>query len=316
MVQIRTLVTSKEYSEFKNLVILLENSFAEINKNGTGIQQVRLAISPEFLLTASYVSLDPNCTTLELVNVIPLDFLAISVQSNRHRIIRLCYCTGINRYYELSERNNSSSVWRNWCDRIHFLNGQILTTAVSDLSINSKIDLASENDTLNPKHMSDADNIDEDPIKDVIHMLDLSESYSSKDEIGVIVNKSVFELVKSFSQSDGKCGKNDGKRDEKNVHCVPRFASGVSEKCENQLMLGQAIGGRSKKRISSIKSDETVLCSNDTVVMSDVKECVSDVSIYFSTRESIELVEKNVVDEESGEKTARLHIVYFIMKMN
>lgn len=92
--RIRRLLAS-EYTDFSDTIIV-ESSFAETNRNGRGIRQVSLALTPTKLIIAADVfrgnseffcprDLDPSIESFELISVYPLQYVTISVFSRRRR---------------------------------------------------------------------------------------------------------------------------------------------------------------------------------------------------------------------------------------
>lgn len=92
--RIKKLLAS-EYSDFSD-VILVESPFAETTRNGRGIRQVSLALTPSKLIVAADVfneksqffcprTLDPSIESFELISVYPLRCVNLSIFSRRRR---------------------------------------------------------------------------------------------------------------------------------------------------------------------------------------------------------------------------------------
>lgn len=86
---------ASEYTEFSDTV-LVESPFAETTRNGRGIRQVSLCLTPSKLIVAADVfkrntgyicprGLDPSIESFELISVYPLRCVTLSVFSRRHR---------------------------------------------------------------------------------------------------------------------------------------------------------------------------------------------------------------------------------------
>lgn len=84
-----------EYSDFSDTV-LVESPFAETTRNGRGIRQVSLALTPSKLIVAADVfkggsdffcprALDPSIESFELISLYPLQYIRLSVFSRRQR---------------------------------------------------------------------------------------------------------------------------------------------------------------------------------------------------------------------------------------
>lgn len=86
---------ASEYSDFSD-VILVESPFAETTRNGHGIRQVSLGLTPSKLIVAADVfkgnsrffcprTLDPTIESFELISLYPLRCVSLSVFNRRHR---------------------------------------------------------------------------------------------------------------------------------------------------------------------------------------------------------------------------------------
>lgn len=92
--RIRKLLLS-EYREFSE-TILVESPFAETTRNGRGIRQVALGLTPTRLIVAADIlqtnpgffcppGIDASIESFELVSVYPLEYVTLSVFRRRHR---------------------------------------------------------------------------------------------------------------------------------------------------------------------------------------------------------------------------------------
>lgn len=93
--RIRRLLLS-EYREFASETILVESPFAETTRNGCGLRQVALALTPTRLIVAADVlrtnpgffcppGIDAGIESFELVSVYPLEYVTLSVFRRRRR---------------------------------------------------------------------------------------------------------------------------------------------------------------------------------------------------------------------------------------
>lgn len=92
--RIRKLLLS-EYHEFSE-TILVESPFAETTRNGRGIRQVALGLTPTRLIVAADIlqtnpdffcppGIDASIESFELVSVYPLEYVTLSVFRRRRR---------------------------------------------------------------------------------------------------------------------------------------------------------------------------------------------------------------------------------------
>ncbi|KAL6426430.1 hypothetical protein ACFW04_009126 [Cataglyphis niger] len=92
--RIRKLLLS-EYCEFSE-TILVESPFAETTRNGRGIRQVTLGLTPTRLIVAADIfqsnpsficpsDIDVSIESFELVSVYPLEYVTLSVFRRRRR---------------------------------------------------------------------------------------------------------------------------------------------------------------------------------------------------------------------------------------
>ncbi|XP_076676292.1 uncharacterized protein LOC143373187 [Andrena cerasifolii] len=161
---------SSEYSDFSE-DILVESPFAETTRNGRGVRQVSLGLTPSILIVAADIlksnsqffcprGLDPSIESFELVSVYPLQYVALSVFSRRHRktlkasltdIDAFRFADGRASYYELGGIQRRQVSWKKWCEQVESLlarrvDGSSLseTTAASSSSSTTLYILSSE----------------------------------------------------------------------------------------------------------------------------------------------------------------------------
>ncbi|KOX73595.1 hypothetical protein WN51_13672 [Melipona quadrifasciata] len=86
---------ASEYSDFSD-AILVESPFAETTRNGRGIRQVSLGLTPSKLIVAADVfrgnsrffcprTVDPSIESFELISLYPLRCVSLSVFNRRRR---------------------------------------------------------------------------------------------------------------------------------------------------------------------------------------------------------------------------------------
>lgn len=84
-----------EYCDFSDRV-LVESPFAETTRDGRGLREVALGLTPTRLVIAADIfdtnqeftcppDLDPSIESLELVSVYPLEFVTLSIFRRRRR---------------------------------------------------------------------------------------------------------------------------------------------------------------------------------------------------------------------------------------
>lgn len=105
--RIRKLLLS-EYCEFSE-TILVESPFAVTTRNGRGLRQVALALTPTRLIVAADVlrsnpgflcppGIDASIESFELVSLYPLEYVQLSVFGRRrHRTLKARYTPSIDK---------------------------------------------------------------------------------------------------------------------------------------------------------------------------------------------------------------------------
>ncbi|CAL1689274.1 unnamed protein product [Lasius platythorax] len=170
--RIRKLLLS-EYCEFSE-TILVESPFAETTRNGRGLRQVALGLTPTKLIVAADVlqtnpgficpsDIDVSIESFELVSVYPLEYVTLSVfRRRRRRTLKARFIDGRANYYELGGVRRRF-FWRIWCEQVRKLlaykmDGSSLseTTAASSSSnstlylLSSKIEVKNNRDAKKP----------------------------------------------------------------------------------------------------------------------------------------------------------------------
>ncbi|XP_072746778.1 uncharacterized protein [Anoplolepis gracilipes] len=158
--RIRKLLLS-EYCEFSE-TILVESPFAKTTRNGRGLRQVALGLTPTRLIVAADVlqtnpgficpsDIDVSIESFELVSIYPLEYVTLSVfRRRRRRTLKARFIDGRANYYELGGVQRRI-FWRIWCEQVRRLltykvDGSSLseTTAASSSSSSTLYLLSSE----------------------------------------------------------------------------------------------------------------------------------------------------------------------------
>lgn len=136
--------------------ILVESNFAQVTCRGVGLRAVVLGMTRQFLIVATDVfdsdpdqsptkkrNFDPEIETLELISLLPLDFISIKVCARKRRsYIKVQLEGGRRMYFEFGEHMLRAFYFNIWADRIFALNRDksasssgtsIVTTSQKDL---------------------------------------------------------------------------------------------------------------------------------------------------------------------------------------
>ncbi|PSN55105.1 hypothetical protein C0J52_01874 [Blattella germanica] len=109
-----------EYSDFED-VVLVESPFAETTREGKGIQQIQIGLTPTKLILAAEViqsankadvlfhsKLDLYVKNFEFISVFPIQCVNLSVFHRRARhTLKAHFCNNQIRYFELGGIENS-----------------------------------------------------------------------------------------------------------------------------------------------------------------------------------------------------------------
>ncbi|XP_015514162.1 uncharacterized protein LOC107220195 [Neodiprion lecontei] len=118
-----------EYCDFSDTV-LVESPFAQTTRDGRGLREVALGLTPSRLVVAADIlnensdfmcppDLDPSIESFELVSVYPLEFVALSIfRRRRRRTLKARLIDGRANYYELGGMERREMFWNIWCERI------------------------------------------------------------------------------------------------------------------------------------------------------------------------------------------------------
>ncbi|KAG7206904.1 hypothetical protein KM043_000799 [Ampulex compressa] len=120
-----------EYWDFSD-TILVESPFAETTRNGHGIRQVALGLTPSRLIVAADVlkdkfdeflcPIDPSIANFELVSVYPLEYVTLSIfRRRRRKSLKARFIDGRTRYYELGGIRGGKIYWNVWCEQVRRL---------------------------------------------------------------------------------------------------------------------------------------------------------------------------------------------------
>nr|CAI5868393.1 unnamed protein product [Callosobruchus analis] len=123
-----------EYCDFDDMV-LIESPFAQTTKDGRGIRQVHLGLTPSKLVLATdvlppveYVNvkytpgIDPDIETFELIAIYPVECVNLSVyKRKRTQALKARFCNNKVLYFELGGFEKRAMFWNLWCERVKFL---------------------------------------------------------------------------------------------------------------------------------------------------------------------------------------------------
>lgn len=108
-----------EYCDFEDMV-LIESPFAQTTREGRGLRQVHLGLTPSKLVLATDVlppvekscvnflpGIDPDIETFELIAIYPIDCVNLSVFRRRKRqTLKAHFCNNRVYYFELGGFEN------------------------------------------------------------------------------------------------------------------------------------------------------------------------------------------------------------------
>ncbi|XP_045479123.1 uncharacterized protein LOC123684063 isoform X2 [Harmonia axyridis] len=157
-----------EYCDFEDMV-LIESPFAQTTKEGQGIRQVYLGLTPTKLVLATDVippverscthftpGIDPDIETFELIAIYPVECVNLTVFSKQKRqALKAHFCNNSVLYFELGGFENREMFWNLWQERIRFLspddNGSSKSqTSVASSSTSSTLYLVDSREVVNP----------------------------------------------------------------------------------------------------------------------------------------------------------------------
>ncbi|KAB0799908.1 hypothetical protein PPYR_07788 [Photinus pyralis] len=130
-------------------MVLVESPFAQTTRDGKGIRQVHLGLTPTKLILAADVlppvsmldvtylpGVDPDIETFELVAVYPIECVNLSVFHRRKRqTLKAHFCTDRILYFELGGLVKRNMFWNLWCERVTFLNPEDPGSSRSETSV-------------------------------------------------------------------------------------------------------------------------------------------------------------------------------------
>ncbi|XP_014286272.1 uncharacterized protein [Halyomorpha halys] len=135
-----------EYNDFNDLVII-ESPFAQTTRDGNGIRQLQIGISPNKLIMACdnpcldaepWNCGDPETESLELLSIVPLESVTLTVFRRRTRnTIKAHFSNGRILFFELAVRNRREMFWNLWCDRMRLLSPELISSTQSETSVGS-----------------------------------------------------------------------------------------------------------------------------------------------------------------------------------
>ncbi|GLV35769.1 uncharacterized protein CBL_01079 [Carabus blaptoides fortunei] len=137
-----------EYCDFEDMV-LVESPFAQTTRDGFGIRQVQLGLTPTKLVLAVDIlppadeslvyccnELDPEIETFELIAVYPIECVNLSVfKRKRRQSLKAHLCNNRILYFELGGFEKRNMFWNLWCERVQFLAPGDDGSCVSETSV-------------------------------------------------------------------------------------------------------------------------------------------------------------------------------------
>ncbi|KAJ8939758.1 hypothetical protein NQ318_004172, partial [Aromia moschata] len=123
-----------EYCDFEDMV-LIESPFAQTTKEGKGIRQVHIGITPSKLVLATDIlppvefgtckytpGVDPEIETFELIAIYPVECVNLSVYRRKQRqALKARFCNNKVLYFELGGFEKRGMFWNLWCEKVKFL---------------------------------------------------------------------------------------------------------------------------------------------------------------------------------------------------
>ncbi|ENN74908.1 hypothetical protein YQE_08486, partial [Dendroctonus ponderosae] len=123
-----------EYCDFEDLV-LIESPFAQTTKEGRGLRQVHLGLTPSKLILATDIlppiqlenvaynpCIDPETETFELIAIYPVECVNLSIyRRKRRQAIKARFCNNRVQYFELGGFERRGMFWNLWCEKVKFL---------------------------------------------------------------------------------------------------------------------------------------------------------------------------------------------------
>ncbi|XP_066145401.1 uncharacterized protein [Euwallacea fornicatus] len=139
-----------EYCDFQDLV-LIESPFAQTTKDGRGLRQVHLGLTPSKLILATDVLpwiglenvtynpfIDPEIETFELIAIYPVECVNLSIyRKKRRQALKAHFCNNRVFYFELGGFERRGMFWNLWCEKVKFLCPADSGTSRSETSIAS-----------------------------------------------------------------------------------------------------------------------------------------------------------------------------------
>lgn len=110
-----------EYCDFEDMV-LLESPFAQTTREGKGLRQVHLGLTPSKFIIATDIlppvekslvffipGIDPTIETFELIAVYPIDCINLSIfRRHKRQTVKAHFCNNRVYYFELGGFENRS----------------------------------------------------------------------------------------------------------------------------------------------------------------------------------------------------------------
>ncbi|KAF7273640.1 hypothetical protein GWI33_013681 [Rhynchophorus ferrugineus] len=123
-----------EYCDFDDMV-LVESPFAQTTKDGIGLRQVHIGLTPSKLILAADILpsvqsgntsynciVDPEIETFELIAIYPVECVTLTIYRRRKRqALKARFCNSRVLYFELGGFEKRSMFWNLWCEKVKFL---------------------------------------------------------------------------------------------------------------------------------------------------------------------------------------------------
>ncbi|XP_069703188.1 uncharacterized protein [Periplaneta americana] len=143
-----------EYNDFEDMVVI-ESPFAETTRDGKGIRQVQLGLTPTKLIIAKdiiqpaddvsvyYSGIDPAVENFELTGIYPVERVNLNVFRRRKKYtLKAHFCNNKVLYYELGGLGNRQTFWNSWCERVKFLSPDDPGSSCSETSVASSTSIS------------------------------------------------------------------------------------------------------------------------------------------------------------------------------
>nr|XP_015834967.1 PREDICTED: uncharacterized protein LOC103312818 isoform X2 [Tribolium castaneum] len=252
-----------EYCDFEDMV-LIESPFAQTTKEGRGLRQVHLGLTPSKLVLATDVlppvekssvkflpGIDPDIETFELIAIYPINCVNLSVYRRRKRqTIKAHFCNNRVFYFELGGFENRTMFWNLWCEKVKFLSPESGSshseTSVATSSTNSTIYLVDSKQVVKPNGLTQVwckfGTGNSQAPKWTDRFLYMGKNFEEYSNYKPIMNSpSISQFVKQKRKSHFSAPKSQTSQINE-VHIgdsyhINRFGLGIKEGCKSRLFL-------------------------------------------------------------------------------